>query len=99
MEHDASLSRSDYALGDNFSFNETVYTTLASSNPGVDYYNATSAGWTLKERLRVASLDNPGLKNTIKEFGFRNGESQLYLIAMGDVITGQAPKKYVYYFS
>ena len=94
IEHDASLSRSDFALGDNLSFNETIYSTLASSNPGVDYYNVTSAGWAMKERLYIASEANPELKNTGKEkFQARAGESQLYLIAMGDVATGKAPKE------
>lgn len=99
IEHDASLSRSDFALGDNFNFNETIYSTLASSNPGVDYYNASSAGWTQKERLRIASAANPELKNTGKEFAIRGRESQLYLLVMGDVATGQAPKKFVIFTS
>ncbi|EEB94625.1 hypothetical protein MPER_06529, partial [Moniliophthora perniciosa FA553] len=44
-EHDASVSRSDYALGSNLGFNATLCNeTLAQSNPGVDYYNTTSAG-------------------------------------------------------
>jgi len=87
------LSRSDLAQEDNFSFNETIFSTL-TSNPGVDYYNGTSAGWTMKERLRIASEVNSELKNTGKEFQARAGESQLYLIVMGDVATGRAPKKY-----
>ena len=95
IEHDASLSRSDFALGDNFSFNETIFSTLASSNPGFDYYNASSAGWTQKERLRIASEANPELTNTVKEFAIRTRESQLYLLVMGDVATGKAPKEYV----
>jgi len=93
IEHDASISRSDVALGDNFSFNETVYNTIASSNEGVDYYNATSAGWTQKERLRIASEANSELKNTRKEFVIRSQESALYLSVMGNVITGEAPKE------
>jgi len=48
----------------------------------------------MKERLRIASEVNSELKNTGKEFQARAGESQLYLIVMGDVATGRAPKKY-----
>jgi hypothetical protein len=81
-------------LGDNFSFNETIYQTLASSNPGVDYYNATSAGWTQKERLRIAQEANPELVNTGKEMTIRTQESALYLSVMGsDPTKGQAPKE------
>lgn len=47
----------------------------------------------MKERLRIASEANPELKNTGKEFQARAGESQLYLVAMGDVATGKAPKE------
>jgi len=49
----------------------------------------------MKERLRIASAANPKLQNTAKEFQMRTGTSQLYLVAMGDVAAGQAPKKYV----
>lgn len=96
IEHDASLSRLDLALGDSFSFNEKVYKTLASSNPGVDYYNATSAGWTMQQTLKLAKKANKKLKNTSKEFTIRSLESVLYLVSMGDVATGKAPKKYVH---
>ncbi|KAK0475471.1 Chloroperoxidase [Armillaria novae-zelandiae] len=95
IEHDASLSRSDYNLGDNLHFNETIYTTLTQSNPGVDYFNATSAGQVQKKRLADDTLANPGIVNTDKEFLMRTGESALYLSVMGDPATGVAPKKFV----
>ncbi|KAK0475469.1 Chloroperoxidase [Armillaria novae-zelandiae] len=95
IEHDASLSRSDYLLGDNVHFNETIFTTLAESNPGVDYFNATSAGQVQKKRLADDILANPGIINTSKEFFIRSGESAFYLSVMGDPVTGVAPKKFV----
>ncbi len=95
IEHDASLSRSDFLLGDNVHFNETVYTTLTQSNPGFDYFNATSAGQVQKKRLADDTIANPGIINTIKEFTVRTRESALYLSVMGDPTTGVAPKKYV----
>ncbi|KAK0505378.1 Chloroperoxidase [Armillaria luteobubalina] len=98
IEHDASLSRSDYLLGDNVHFNETIFTTLAESNPGVDYFNATSAGQVQKKRLADDTLANPGIVNTVKEFGIRSGESSFYLSVMGDPVTGVAPKKFVNIF-
>lgn len=97
IEHDVSLSRGDYldGEGDNFSFNATIYNaTLAASNPGVDYYNGTSAGWVQKERMRVAQAENPDVKNTDKEFQIRIQESAFYIITMGDLISQQAPKEY-----
>ncbi|KAL0575208.1 hypothetical protein V5O48_006769 [Marasmius crinis-equi] len=98
IEHDASVSRVDHALGNNLVFNETIFTTLANSNPGVDYYNATSAGQVQKARLEQSKADNPKFRNTIKEFQIRNRESALYLSVMGDPTTGMAPKEYVNIF-
>ncbi|KAK0225327.1 Peroxidase, family 2-domain-containing protein [Armillaria fumosa] len=95
IEHDASLSRSDFLLGDNVHFNETIYTALTQSNPGFDYFNATSAGKVQKKRLADDTLANPGIINTVKEFTLRTGESALYLSVMGDPVTGVAPKKFV----
>ncbi|KAK0472739.1 Chloroperoxidase [Armillaria novae-zelandiae] len=95
MEHDVSLSCSDYNLGDNVHFNETIYTTLTQSNPGVDYFNATSAGQVQKKCLADDTLANPGIVNTDKEFLMCTGESALYLSAMCDPVTGVAPKKFV----
>jgi hypothetical protein len=97
-EHDASLSRSDYALGSNAMFNATLYNeTLAKSNPGVDYYNITSASLVQKARLADSLARNPDVRNTIKESIIRNLESALYLCSMGGCAdpTGQTPKKLV----
>ncbi|KAJ7586847.1 Chloroperoxidase [Mycena floridula] len=98
IEHDASLSRGDFALGDNLHFNETIYQTLANSNPGVDFFNATSAGQVQKERLAISQATNPKLINTSKEFGIRTGQSALYLSIFGGPLTGVAPKKLVNVF-
>jgi hypothetical protein len=98
LEHDVSLSRGDFknGAGDNFSFNPAIFNaTLAQSNPGVDYYNGTSAGLVLKERLALDRIDNPELKNTVKEFQIRLRESELYLAVMGNITAGTAPKEYV----
>ncbi|KAJ3999222.1 Peroxidase, family 2-domain-containing protein [Lentinula boryana] len=98
LEHDASLSRNDYALGDNVHFNETVFTTLANSNPGVDYYNITSAAQVMAQRLAEDKIVNPTLINTVKEFTVRIVESGFYLSVMGNVTTGVAPKNFVQIF-
>ncbi|KAJ7059236.1 Cloroperoxidase [Mycena amicta] len=98
VEHDASLSRGDFALGDNLHFNETIFSTLVDSNPGVDFYNATSAGLVQKERLDISLATNPNVTNTEKEFFIRTVESALYLSVMGNAITGVAPKNFVQTF-
>jgi hypothetical protein len=89
------LSRGDLAFGDNLHFNETIFSTLANSNPGVDYYNATSAGQVQHDRLEISLATNPNITNTPKETQQRSGASALYLSVMGDPVTGVAPKKYV----
>lgn len=95
LEVDASLSRNDFALGDNLHFNETTFSTLVNSNPGVDYYNATSAGHVQRARPADPPAINPNVTNTLKELDFRTGASAQYLSVMGDPLTGVAPKKYV----
>ncbi|KAJ7246044.1 Chloroperoxidase, partial [Mycena rebaudengoi] len=98
IESDASLSREDFALGDNLHFNETIFRTLANSNPTVDYYNITSAGQVQHERLAVSLATNPNITNTPKEIQARSGASAFYLSVMGDPVTGVAPKKFVNIF-
>ncbi|KAJ6593083.1 hypothetical protein B0H19DRAFT_917741, partial [Mycena capillaripes] len=89
-----SLSRGDFNLGDNLHFNETIFSTLANANPGVDYYNTTSASKVQDERLAISLATNPNITNTPKESAVRVRESGLYLSGMGNPLTGVAPKKY-----
>ncbi|KAJ8081088.1 hypothetical protein PM082_017929 [Marasmius tenuissimus] len=98
IEHDASLSREDFALGDHISFNEEIFSTLLNSNPGSDIYNTTSAGLVMKARLADSISRNPNLTNTDAQLRVRSGESGFYLSVMGDPITGEAPKKFVQVF-
>jgi len=80
-------------LGDNVHFNETIFSTLAESNPGADVYNTTSAGHVQQKRLADSEATNPNLTNTDKEFFIRSAESGFYLSVMGNPLTGVAPKK------
>ncbi|KAJ7893575.1 Cloroperoxidase [Mycena leptocephala] len=82
IEHDASLSRGDFNLGDNLHFNETIFTTLANANP----------------ELAISLATNPNITNTPKENAIRVRESGLYLSVMGNPLTGVAPKKFVQIF-
>ncbi|KAJ7093573.1 Peroxidase, family 2-domain-containing protein [Mycena epipterygia] len=101
IEHDASISRNDWGpdgTGDNVHFNETVFSTLANSNPGKDYYDTTAVGQMQKERLAHSIATNPALVNTEKEFHLRSAESSFYLSIFGNFSTGIAPKEYVNIF-
>jgi hypothetical protein len=93
IEQDASLSRGDFALGDNLRFNETIFMTLANANPGADSYNTTSAGQVMHDQLTISLATNPSITNTPKEFALRTIESSLYLSVMGNPLTGVAPKE------
>ncbi|KAJ7601931.1 Chloroperoxidase [Mycena rosella] len=95
IEFDASLSRADFATGDNTHFNETIFSTLANANPGVEYYDVASAGQVQFERLADSERTNPNITNTDKEISFRSFTSALYLAVFGNVTTGVAPKNFV----
>ncbi|KAJ7575558.1 Cloroperoxidase [Mycena floridula] len=98
IEHDASVSRADFFTGNNWSFNETMYSAMVNVNPGLDHYDPTSAGLVQKQRLTESQATNPDLINTAKEFAIRTRESSLYLSVMGNATTGVAPKKFVNIF-
>ncbi|KAL0567762.1 hypothetical protein V5O48_014231 [Marasmius crinis-equi] len=97
IEHDASISRADFNLGDNAAFNETLYKTLADKNPDKDFYDIAVAGQVMQERLAHSLENNNGTVNTGKEFAFRATEAALYLTVMGgwDGEGARAPKKFV----
>ncbi|KAI3621361.1 hypothetical protein WG66_014481 [Moniliophthora roreri] len=98
IEHDASLSRQDFAIGDNLHFNEAIFETLANSNPGSNVYNVTSAGQVQQARLADSLARNPNVTNSQTEFGIRSFESALYLSVMGNGSAGVAPKSFVQTF-
>ncbi|KAK1232184.1 hypothetical protein PQX77_004696 [Marasmius sp. AFHP31] len=98
LEHDASLSREDIAIGDHIHSNETTFPTLLNSNPGSEVYNMTSAGQVMHARLADSLSRNPNVTNTDFQEGTRAGESGFCLSVMGDLITGEVPKKFVQIF-
>ncbi|KAJ7088816.1 Peroxidase, family 2-domain-containing protein [Mycena belliarum] len=101
IEHDASLSRQDLGdgKGDNVRFSEERFSaTIANKNPGVDFYNVSSAGEAMRDALAHSIATNPLVVNTPKELVVRHGESAFYLSVLGDPITGVAPKKFVNVF-
>ncbi|KAJ6491685.1 Chloroperoxidase [Mycena vitilis] len=93
IEFNASLSRGDFATGDNPHFTKTIFSTLANSNPGVGYYNVTSAGQVQFQRLADSERTNPNLTNTNKKIEFRFFTFALTLAVFGNVTTGVTPQK------
>ncbi|KAJ3777731.1 Peroxidase, family 2-domain-containing protein [Lentinula raphanica] len=84
IEHDASFSRSDNALGDNLHFNSTVFnSTFLQSNLSSDVYDTTSVGQIMEERLALAKQANPNVVNTVKERQSQLLEASLFLSVMG----------------
>ncbi|KAJ7893411.1 Cloroperoxidase [Mycena olivaceomarginata] len=81
VEHNASISHNDFATGDNLHFNEAVFSTLANVNPSVDFYNATSTGQVMHNRLADSFVRNPTTTNTRKNI-------------LGDPVAGVAPKNF-----
>ncbi|KAJ7607503.1 Cloroperoxidase [Roridomyces roridus] len=98
VEHDASISRQDWALGDNLNFNETLFSVMANINPESDFYSPETAAQVQKMRLDDSIARNPSVTNTDKEFQLRCRESALYLSIFGNTTTGVAPKQFVNIF-
>ncbi|KAF9045849.1 Chloroperoxidase [Rhodocollybia butyracea] len=86
LEHDASLSRNDLAIGDNIHFQRD------------HYYNVTSAAQVLVQRLAEDSLINQTSLIQSREFTVRIIESGFYLSVIGNVTTGVAPKNFIQIF-
>ncbi|KAJ7607515.1 hypothetical protein FB45DRAFT_1131309, partial [Roridomyces roridus] len=87
VEHDASISRQDWALGDNLHFNETLFSVMANINPGSALYTPETAAQVQKMRLDDLIARNPNVTNTDKEFQLRSRESALYLSIFGNTST------------
>ncbi|KAJ7237591.1 Cloroperoxidase [Mycena rebaudengoi] len=85
-------------FGDHIKFNESVYATVANSNPKKNCYNPVSASKVQRNRLAHSVATNPNVTNTSKEFKLRSRETALYLSIFGDPLTGIAPKKFVNIF-
>jgi len=99
IEHDVSLSRNDFSLGDNNSFDADVWQTFTDqfeSEDTIDVPTVSNARW---HRLLACSEDHvrQGIKLQygVKEMLFGYGESALYLAVFGDAEKGEIPTKYL----
>jgi hypothetical protein len=100
IEHDASLSRSDYYLdnGDNFSFNQTVFDEILAFYKGMTATSIPVAAKAKYARVKEETGRDAHFTYTPQQFVLSYGETALYLSTMGDPITGVAPLKYVKVF-
>lgn len=100
IEHDASLSRSDYYLdnGNNYSFNDTIFNEVLAFYNGMSKTSIPVAAKAKYARVKEEAGRDPKFTYTAQQFVLSYGETALYLSTMGDPITGVAPLEYVKIF-
>jgi len=94
IEHDGSLSRNDIALGDNHSFNRTIFNTVSAFFTK-DVISIKTAAQARRARLTAARAANPAFNFTAREDQFSQFETALYLGVFGKGTEGNAKTKWV----
>ncbi|KAK4701101.1 hypothetical protein P7C70_g5137, partial [Phenoliferia sp. Uapishka_3] len=96
IEHDASLSRQDFHLGNNALFNQTLFDVVLGQLPAgatnFDFASAAAGRW---QRVVDSKAKDPSFVYTPKELVLSYGETALYLSVLGSPISGGAPVSYV----
>jgi hypothetical protein len=95
IEHDASMSRQDAALGNNQPFyapNWNQYISFFDGKSTTDIPTASKAKFA---RYQDSLARNPDFTYGLREAVLSYGENALYLQAMADPVSGQAPISYV----
>jgi hypothetical protein len=99
IEHDVSLSRNDLSLGDNLTFDDSVWDGVLASYEGrteTDFHSASKARWdrvaTCKKAHQAAERK---IEYGIKEVILSYGETALLLALLGDPKDGKIPIKYL----
>lgn len=96
IEHDASLSRNDAAIGDNHSFNATVWDLVASHfPPGKGTIDIATAAKARSARIAAAKAANPKFDWGKNGESFSQIETALYLSVFGNLETGDARADWV----
>jgi hypothetical protein len=100
IEHDASLSRTDYYLdnGDNYSFNKTIFNEVLAFYNGMNETSIPVAAKAKYARVQNEAAQDPKFTYTSQQFVLSYRETASYLSAMGDPITGVAPLEYIKIF-
>ncbi|KAL2799451.1 Chloroperoxidase [Aspergillus keveii] len=104
IEHDGSLSRSDFDLGDNHSFDPEVWNGTATSlglyDAGVDceedlYVTVEVAARARAARFREAEELNPEFNVSELALMGSVGETALYMTTLWDYAAGAVPKAWI----
>jgi hypothetical protein len=104
IEHDGSLSRSDFDLSDNHSFDPEVWNGTATSlglyDAGVDceedlYVTVEVAATARAARFREAEELNPEFNVTELALMGSVGETALYMTTLWDYAAGAVPKAWI----
>ncbi|KAK7429851.1 hypothetical protein QQZ08_003696 [Neonectria magnoliae] len=94
IEHDGSLSRNDFYLGDNHSFNQTIWNSVAS-HFNQSTISIKTAAAARKARLQAAAAANPHFSLPASGAQFSFIETALYLSVFGSVQDGNAVTEWV----
>lgn len=94
LEHDGSLSRNDIYFGDNHSFNETIWNSVAAYFTE-DTIDVATAAKARKARLEVAEAVNPEYELSAELTVFSLIESSLYLSVFSNGTSGSAVTEWV----
>lgn len=95
IEHDASMSRQDAALGNPQPFFNPNWQQYISFFGGKQLTDITTASEAKFARYNDSKTRNPEFVYGIRETVFSYGENALYLQTMGDVVSGRAKVEYV----
>ncbi|KLU92937.1 hypothetical protein MAPG_11885 [Magnaporthiopsis poae ATCC 64411] len=94
IEHDASLSRNDVFLGDQSSFNPTIWNATKAwfPDPLVTYGHL---GRALGQRILAANASNPGFNLTEAQKGVAITASAFVLLLFGNGTEGNADRRQI----
>jgi hypothetical protein len=99
IEHDVSLSRNDFLLGDNHSFNKEIWEEVVKTYGEETETSFESVSKARYERMLAAKKAHEeagkDFQYGIKEFVLSYGESALFLGLLGDPNEGKIPVEYL----
>jgi hypothetical protein len=99
IEHDVSLSRNDAALGDNHTFDPTIFNTFINNFGDATETSFASASAARYSRVVAAryehELENKGFMYALKQYVLSYGETGLLLAVLGDPKEGKVPLEYL----
>jgi hypothetical protein len=95
IEHDASMSRQDAALGNDQPFYDPNWQQYISFFDGKATTDVPTASRAKYARYQDSLTKNPQFTYGIREAVFSYGENAIYLQAMSDPISGKANVDYV----